>query len=151
MLVSVLSNTRCLRPGPRRGPRRVRALLQVGLRADLADLERVLQHQDRVNLHSFGKSINDKTKKLKNEFYFIFVKSLHRSSTINNTILPCTSRLILSLVLILVFLFHGSTEKSMKIFYSALKCNSYCVLTCSDVKMSPPLLVISTTFLSMYW
>ena len=54
MLVSVLSNTRYLRPGPRRGPRRVRALLQVGLRADLADLERVLQHQDRVNLHLFG-------------------------------------------------------------------------------------------------
>ena len=65
MLVSVLSNTRCLRPGPRRGPRRVRALLQVGLRADIADLERVLQHQDRVNLHSFENQYDLKTKQIK--------------------------------------------------------------------------------------
>ena len=56
-------------------------------------------------------------------------------------------------IVILVFLFHGSTENSihMKIFYSAMKCDSYCLITCSDVKTSPPLLVISTTFLSMYW
>ena len=69
MLVSVLSNTRCLRPGARRGPRRVRALLQVGLRADLADLERVLQHQDRVNLHSFENLYDLITKQIKTTMF----------------------------------------------------------------------------------